>query len=137
MIVNIKDEEMMVGIYDEHKRQEKRKINHIRNFVEYRCKDRNEREELERSPNLHFLDTRIRYCETKRSSKKSWLEKLKILKSILSILVSSMQPFFPSTLNRISQKDKNQDLIKIEDDIEEDQEASYNIEESKQFCIIH
>lgn len=137
MIVNIKDEEMMVGIYDEHKRQEKRKINHIRNFVEYRCKDRNEREELEKSPKLHFLDMRIRYYETKRSSKKSWLEKSKILKLILSILVSSMQPFFPSTLNRISQKDKNQDLIKIEDDIEEDQEASYNIEESKQFCIIH
>lgn len=137
MIVNIKDEEMMVGIYDEHKRQEKRKINHIRNFVEYRCKDRNEREELEKSPNLHFLDMRIRYYETKRSSKKSWLEKSKILKLILSILVSSIQPFFPSTLNRISQKDKNQDLIKIEDDIEEDQEASYNIEESKHICIIH
>ena len=32
----MKDEEMMMGIYDEHKRQEKRKIDHIRNFVEYR-----------------------------------------------------------------------------------------------------
>ena len=45
MIIGLKEDEMMLGIYDEHKRLEKRKINYIRNFVEYRCKDRNERDQ--------------------------------------------------------------------------------------------
>ena len=53
MILQQKDEEIMQGVYEEHKRQEQRialflcilgKIENIKNFVEFRCKDRDERE---------------------------------------------------------------------------------------------
>jgi hypothetical protein len=45
IIVHLKDEEMMMGIYDEHKRQESRKLKHIKNFAEYRCKNVEDREQ--------------------------------------------------------------------------------------------
>lgn len=97
VIINLKEEEMLVGIYDEHKRQEKRKINHIRNFVEYRCKDRDERE---------------KYAEEVLHNQEE--QRQKLLQRIQSLNIATKE----ESDYQIPQapKHKDEQLIKIEDD---------------------
>mmetsp|Transcript_7932 Transcript_7932/g.9005 ORF Transcript_7932/g.9005 Transcript_7932/m.9005 type:complete len:89 (+) Transcript_7932:188-454(+) len=46
LIVNQKEEELLMRVFDEQRKQEQRKIKQIRNFIEFKCKDAKGREEF-------------------------------------------------------------------------------------------
>jgi len=98
MVVNLKEEEMMLGVYDEHNRQQKRKIDHMKNFVEFKCKVKHERVDYAKE----VLEQQQKYRED-------------LMKKVQNLHISTKEPE-SSVIMPYSNEPKNSQAIKIDDD---------------------